>query len=237
MDIIDRQTARSFGLKRFFNGRICSKGHLSERYVASGNCIECVNPGSLIKKTEIVAKDENYIMAEFAFIATKSEADLKLKAAQDEHAATLAEASRKFDLAKERSAEAAKKAQLVALEEARSRNEIEFARRLEAAHIARNLKQQAKEEKERAKLNRTVTLSSMVEICLRIHPENSTIFDKIVVERTQGLCSDLRFNDIVRGGDIINGIRKYKVFYCDMQKFIDVSKNYESLDIIPEINI
>lgn len=27
---------------RFFNGRLCSRGHLSDRYATTGNCVECL---------------------------------------------------------------------------------------------------------------------------------------------------------------------------------------------------
>jgi hypothetical protein len=39
--IIDRQTAEALGLKRFQTGRACRNGHVAERYVASGACVEC----------------------------------------------------------------------------------------------------------------------------------------------------------------------------------------------------
>lgn len=41
MQIIDRYKARSRGLKRFYTGKKCKNGHLSERYVSTGACIEC----------------------------------------------------------------------------------------------------------------------------------------------------------------------------------------------------
>lgn len=39
---IDRQTARSLGLTRYFTGKPCKKGHVAERWVSSLTCIECV---------------------------------------------------------------------------------------------------------------------------------------------------------------------------------------------------
>lgn len=38
---IDRQTAKSLGLKRYFTGNPCKKGHVAERWVSSLTCIEC----------------------------------------------------------------------------------------------------------------------------------------------------------------------------------------------------
>lgn len=40
--VISRKAAHVAGLKRFFTGEPCVHGHVSERYVSSGNCIECV---------------------------------------------------------------------------------------------------------------------------------------------------------------------------------------------------
>ena len=44
MEIVDRVTAFQNGLARFFNGRRCKNGHLSERYVSNGACISCLRP-------------------------------------------------------------------------------------------------------------------------------------------------------------------------------------------------
>lgn len=38
---IDRQTAKSLGLKRYFTGEPCKKGHIAERWVSSLTCTEC----------------------------------------------------------------------------------------------------------------------------------------------------------------------------------------------------
>ena len=42
MEIIDRATAKKKGLKRFFTDDPCKHGHVGERYVSSGTCVECV---------------------------------------------------------------------------------------------------------------------------------------------------------------------------------------------------
>ncbi len=39
--IILRNEAKKLGKKRYYNGIPCPRGHLSERYVCSGGCIEC----------------------------------------------------------------------------------------------------------------------------------------------------------------------------------------------------
>ena len=51
MQIIDRQTAKEQGLKRFFTGAPCNmRGHVSERLVSSGSCIRCTDQLSTIHK-------------------------------------------------------------------------------------------------------------------------------------------------------------------------------------------
>jgi len=42
MKIISRKEAKERGLKRYFTGKPCKNGHVSERYVGSG-CVECYN--------------------------------------------------------------------------------------------------------------------------------------------------------------------------------------------------
>jgi hypothetical protein len=41
LEIIQQQEAKDRGLKRFFTGVECPKGHLSERYVQTSACAEC----------------------------------------------------------------------------------------------------------------------------------------------------------------------------------------------------
>lgn len=41
MNQVSRAEARSLGMKRFFSGNPCPKGHNSERLTSNGTCIEC----------------------------------------------------------------------------------------------------------------------------------------------------------------------------------------------------
>lgn len=43
MEIISKQEAKDLGLKKFFTGLSCSKGHVAERYVVSRMCVECAS--------------------------------------------------------------------------------------------------------------------------------------------------------------------------------------------------
>ena len=40
-DIISRAEAKALGLKRFFTGEPCKHGHIADRNVRSGHCLEC----------------------------------------------------------------------------------------------------------------------------------------------------------------------------------------------------
>lgn len=42
MEIIERQPAREGGLVRYYTGKQCVGRHFSERYVSTGNCIQCM---------------------------------------------------------------------------------------------------------------------------------------------------------------------------------------------------
>lgn len=44
---ISKKDAKAAGLKRFFDGTPCKQGHLSERHVINGQCIECSNERSV----------------------------------------------------------------------------------------------------------------------------------------------------------------------------------------------
>jgi hypothetical protein len=44
--IIARKEALAKGLKRFFTGKPCKRGHVVERRVDTGDCVECANQRS-----------------------------------------------------------------------------------------------------------------------------------------------------------------------------------------------
>src|SRR5262245_39952947 len=41
MDVISRGAAKAAGRVRYFTGRPCKWGHIAERIVSSGRCVEC----------------------------------------------------------------------------------------------------------------------------------------------------------------------------------------------------
>lgn len=41
MEIITKQQAQAAGLQRYFTGKPCKHGHVSERYTSTGICVEC----------------------------------------------------------------------------------------------------------------------------------------------------------------------------------------------------
>src|SRR6478736_6623936 len=40
--IVTRADATDAGLKRYFTGKPCPKGHIAERYLSKGNCVACL---------------------------------------------------------------------------------------------------------------------------------------------------------------------------------------------------
>ena len=42
MELLTKKEAIGKGLKTYFNGKSCKRGHLSERYSTSGHCITCI---------------------------------------------------------------------------------------------------------------------------------------------------------------------------------------------------
>ena len=41
-EIISRDNAQSMSRKRYFTGEPCLRGHIAERFVSSGGCVDCV---------------------------------------------------------------------------------------------------------------------------------------------------------------------------------------------------
>ena len=52
IDIVDRETARSSGLKRYFTGRECVNGHIAERLVVNNRCLECHRIGEAARRSD-----------------------------------------------------------------------------------------------------------------------------------------------------------------------------------------
>ena len=46
MRIVTRQAAIEKGLKRYYTGRPCKKGHKSQRYTLSCSCVQCITEGA-----------------------------------------------------------------------------------------------------------------------------------------------------------------------------------------------
>lgn len=46
MKIISRKEAKALGLKRYFTGKPCCRGHVAERYT-TGNCLDCMKEDSV----------------------------------------------------------------------------------------------------------------------------------------------------------------------------------------------
>lgn len=46
-EIIDRRAAFAAGKTRYYTGTPCKQGHIAERYVSTGGCVECHSPYKL----------------------------------------------------------------------------------------------------------------------------------------------------------------------------------------------
>lgn len=42
MNIVTRSQAIIRGMKRYFSGRKCIRGHMGDRYTSGGRCVECL---------------------------------------------------------------------------------------------------------------------------------------------------------------------------------------------------
>lgn len=56
MELISKQQAKELGLNKFFTGISCSKGHVSERYVVSRMCVDCVSSHNTTEGRKDIAK-------------------------------------------------------------------------------------------------------------------------------------------------------------------------------------
>lgn len=70
MEIISKKEAKKLGLKNYFTGKPCSKGHLAERKVSCGNCILCQRENNKTyreqHKEKIQAYNKEYLKKYYA---------------------------------------------------------------------------------------------------------------------------------------------------------------------------
>jgi hypothetical protein len=57
---ISKQEAASLCLKRYFTGKPCVHGHICERYISSGACVECIKD-RIFYERERALEDEEYL--------------------------------------------------------------------------------------------------------------------------------------------------------------------------------
>lgn len=62
--VISRDEAFAKGLKRYYTGKPCHKGHDCERYVSSGGCLDCVT----FKAAPKIRRNENLVWPDRGFL-------------------------------------------------------------------------------------------------------------------------------------------------------------------------
>ena len=80
---ISRTDARAQGLSRYFTGKPCKRGHIAERILASGTCIEC----SKIIEAKYLAKPETIVKRKAYGVTYRAKPDIKERRATPEHRA------------------------------------------------------------------------------------------------------------------------------------------------------
>ena len=70
---ISRTDARAQGLSRYFTGKPCKRGHIAERILASGTCIEC----SKIIEAKYLAKPETIVKRKAHGVAYRANPGIK----------------------------------------------------------------------------------------------------------------------------------------------------------------
>ena len=71
MEIITRAEAKAQGLKRYFTGKPCKYGHVSERLVSDGKCCECRKKRHKENKDAIAERNREYYKANKEALAEK----------------------------------------------------------------------------------------------------------------------------------------------------------------------
>lgn len=76
-EIISRQDAYAKGLKRYFTGKTCKHGHMSERYVQTQGCIACLRlTGAQFRVNPITRQLQPYLATKLWMPVTLTPADV-----------------------------------------------------------------------------------------------------------------------------------------------------------------
>jgi len=59
-EVINRKQASNLGLKKYFTGKMCPHGHISERYVSGGNCIACLDEFVVLNPEKVRASKKKW---------------------------------------------------------------------------------------------------------------------------------------------------------------------------------
>ena len=79
MEVVSREVAKSLKMKRYFTGKPCKYGHLSERLVSTTRCVECIRDYKEVNAGHISEYGRTYINENKDVLAEKA----KLKREQD----------------------------------------------------------------------------------------------------------------------------------------------------------
>lgn len=214
-NIADRESARALGLKRYFTGLPCRNGHVAERYVSCGNCTECLYPNAK-RTSESAIKDDAYVMAEYEFNVAISEADAKLKVAQNVHAAEIAIAHQAFQAFQA----ASRRLLLETVAQTQAKREEELAaRRAEAAMLTKaKIDARAESIKRKETLARLMTMYAAGGTECQLRGAEITQANDLVVMATRAKAPELRYQDIVKGIRLTTGNSlMYRVFPEDVE--------------------
>jgi hypothetical protein len=87
MNVITRRDASRSGQKKFYTGKPCIHGHLSERYVTTGSCIECLRgtaPDSVRFSVNVHVRDREAVELFVKCLADARTAHMQTPLGRDE---------------------------------------------------------------------------------------------------------------------------------------------------------
>ena len=74
-----RREAKAQGLEKYNTGKLCRNGHMADRYVLNGNCIECCKITNQKHDYDRVESNKKYYESHKEEISIKNKEKYKLK--------------------------------------------------------------------------------------------------------------------------------------------------------------
>jgi hypothetical protein len=198
MNIINRNDAKLLGLNKFFTGVPCKNGHISERYVQSGSCQQCVNGERNVTQSHNLKEKAQSL---------RDKSNLLSITSTKNYAAAIAEAERVYNLTSRNAAELLRQAEEI------ERKQAEVSEYLTVTEDEKQRKASELRRKRDAQ-------SQLISVYVMIKAGDKEAVEAALLPMLQARCDLLTIDDLRHRNKCQGGLRWE--FKCHPEDFKEV---------------